>query len=112
MTRNSQTTGHSSQLDVVVDGYSATVSCGRRKNTMQLKKQPLLLGIIRAMRNTRTIKGIEVRIINSTFSTTRQVVATVNTLAWVWGVKVNGKRQISARYDHAPNITMPKRRAS
>lgn len=94
-------------LVIEVDGGVAVVRYRKRNVQAGLKQQQLLAGIGKVVKNPRAIKGIEVSIKEATFSTTRQVVAVVNTLAWQLGVKVNGHRQLRAIYSGQPNITKP-----
>ncbi|MBI2551771.1 hypothetical protein HYW17_00515 [Candidatus Uhrbacteria bacterium] len=99
------------ELSIQVDGETASVRYGRKKTIVQLKKRPLLRGIAEVVDNAPRISSIAVRIASATFSGTRQVIATVNTLARGLGIKVNGKKQMNATYSAEPNITKPPFRA-
>ena len=82
------------------------VRFGEKETTIELGKKPILVTIGRVVKNISKVRAIKVEMQGATFSGTRQVIATVNTLAWVLGIKVNGKKQMSAKYDKEPNITM------
>ena len=97
-----------SQLVIDVQEKNALVQCGAQQAVFDLYKKPLLRGIAKVVANPRQIKAITVRLHNATFSTTRQITAVVNTLAWQLGVKVNGQRQMKATYSGEPNITKPR----
>ena len=94
------------KLLISVESEQAFIRQGQRKTQLQLRQQPLLAGIEKVVKDLRGIKAIEVKIRGATFSGTRQVIATVNTLAWALGIKVNGKKQMSAKYSAEPNITV------
>ncbi len=107
MKSSSQTSVHSSQLVIEVEDKQAVVLYGHKRAKVQLRKKPLLAGIAKVVGRSSEIQGLEVEIKNATFSTTRQVVAQINTLAWGLGLKVNGQRQLQAKYSGEPNITTP-----
>ena len=93
-------------LFVKVHGREGEVRYGGKKVKVGLSKNPLLWAIGKVVRDVREVQTIKVDIQSATFSGTRQVIATVNTLAWVLGIKVNGKKQMSAKYSAEPNITV------
>mgnify|MGYP001577401819 CR=1 FL=1 len=97
-----------SKLVIDVQEKSAMMQCGEQQAVFDLHKKPLLRGIAKVVANPRQITAIAVRLHNATFSTTRQIVVIVNTLAWQLGVKVNGQRQMKATYSGEPNITKPR----
>lgn len=94
------------QLSILVKERGAILRFGNKEMRMDLCKKPLLDGIDKIVSDLSKIKNIKVKMKQATFSVTRQVVATVNTLAWQLGVKVNGEKQIKAVYDKEPNITV------
>ena len=97
-----------STLYITVQGCASEVRYGKKKEKIQLGKKPILWSIGRVVADMRRVQAIRVEMQGTTFSGTRQVIATVNTIAWALGIKVNGKKQMSAEYDREPNITMPK----
>lgn len=96
-----------STLYITIQGRGGVVQYDGKEENVWLDKKPFLAGVARVAVDPRRIKAIEVRMGSATFSTTRQIVAVVNTLAWQLGVKVNGKRQIKAAYSGQPHITKP-----
>ncbi|GEM_PF-6655765 len=95
-------------LSVKIEGREGEVRYGKKKEKIWLDKKPILWSIGRVVRDMREVRAIKVDMQGTTFSGTRQVIATVNTIAWALGIKVNGKKQMSAEYDREPNITIPK----
>ena len=93
------------QLYIKIQGREGMVRFGEKKIKIGLDKKPILWSIDGVVKN---IKAIQVDIQGATFSETRQVIATVNTLAWVLDIKVNGKKQMNATYSAEPNITVAK----
>lgn len=96
-----------SELYISISGREGEVKYGGKKAKVALDKKPLLWSIERVARDVREVRAIRVEMQGATFSGTRQVIATVNTLAWALGIKVNGKKQMSAKYSAEPNITKP-----
>ncbi len=96
-------------LLIIVQGRAVLVRYGEKEARGGLDKKPLLWSIGRVVRDVREVRAITVDMQSATFSGTRQVIATVNTLAWVLGIKVNGKKQLSAKYDREPNITIARK---
>ncbi len=96
-------------LLIIVQGRTVCVRYGEKKARGGLDKKPLLWSIGKVVRDVCEVQAIKVEMHGATFSGTRQVIATVNTIAWALGIKVNGKKQMSAKYDREPNITMPLR---
>lgn len=95
----------SNDLIINVEGKDALVEFGNKKARIFLYKKPLLRGIDKVARDVKQVSAIQVSMRDASFSITRQVVAMVNTLAWVLKIKVNGKKQIKAEYSKEPNIT-------
>jgi len=94
------------ELCVEVIGKEAEVRFGKRTKRVRLDKIPLLWAISKVALKRRAIQSISVNMREATFSGVRQVIATVNALAWGLGIKVNDKRQMSAKYSGEPNITL------
>lgn len=95
-----------SELYIIIQGRDGEVKYGGKKLKIALDKKPLLWSIGRVVRDISKVQGIRVEMQGASFSGTRQVIATVNTLAWALGIKVNEKKQMSAKYDREPNITI------
>ncbi|MBI4135108.1 hypothetical protein HY477_00005 [Candidatus Uhrbacteria bacterium] len=95
-------------MRIGVDGEMAFIRYGQQQIKLALREKSLVWGIAELVDSARRIKGIAVKIENATFSTTRQVVTAVNTLAWVLGIKVSGKNQLTPKYSGKPNITRQK----
>lgn len=93
-------------LHVSVSGKQAQVRYGLREHTFALDREPVLSAISKLVEDRFALAAIEVELVEASFSTVRQVVAVVNTLAWTLGVTVNGKHQLIARYNRKPNITV------
>lgn len=91
-----------------IQGREGEVRYGERKEKVRLDKKPILWSIGRVVSDISKVKAMQVEMQGATFSGTRQVIATVNTLAWALGIKVNGKKQLKATYSAEPNITKPK----
>ena len=96
-------------ISLKIHGREGEVRYDGKMEKVWLDKKPLLWSIGKVVADMRKVHGIKVELKEATFSGTRQVIATVNTLAWVLGIKVNGKKQMSAKYDREPNITMPQK---
>ena len=94
------------KLYINVDVQEAVVQCGRKQAAVRLDKKPLLWAISKIAPKPRAIQSISVNVREATFSGTRQVIATVNALAWGLGIKTNGKRQMSAKYSGEPHINL------
>ena len=95
-------------LLIKIKGREGVVVFGKKKAVVALDKQALLSAISRVVGNVAEIKEIHVEISEASFSGTRQVIATVNAMAWALGIKVNGARQMKAAYYAEPHITMPR----
>ena len=95
-------------LTVRVHGRDALLLWGCAQVQVRLDNEPLLCGISKLIRDVRKIASIFVRLTDVPFSTTRQVFAAINTIAWARGLKVNGKKQLRATYSGKPNITKPR----
>ena len=93
-------------LLITIIGREGVVVFGKKKVAVALGKKSLLSTISRVVRNVVEIQAIRVEISEASFSGTRQVIATVNALAWALGVRVNGTRQMKATYYAEPNITL------
>ena len=94
-------------LLIEIYGREGVVVFGKKKATVALNRQPILAVISELVPRLKEIGAIALQIKGATFSGTRQVMATVNTLAWVLGVKVNGKKQMRAKYSGEPNVAKP-----
>ena len=97
-----------STLSIIIKGREGMVRFGKKEVKIWLDKKPLLASIGRVIKDLSRVQAIQVDMHEATFSGTRQVVSMVNTLAWALGVKVNGKKQMTAKYSAEPHITMPK----
>lgn len=98
-----------SKLVIEVQGRRAVVKWDERRVMVKLEEQPLLSAIAKLVKEPWKVSGIVATISkDATFSTTRQVVAVVNTMAWQLRVKINGEKQMNARYSGKPNITKPR----
>jgi len=97
-----------STLYITIQSREAVVQYGKKKVKAGLDKKSLISVIEKVVRDIRGVQDIIFRMEGMTFSGTRQVIVTVNTIAWALGIKVNGKKQLSAKYSAEPNITMPK----
>ncbi|MDO8505214.1 MAG: hypothetical protein Q7S48_01375 [bacterium] len=93
-------------LCITVQGRVGEVEYEGKKEKVELDKKPILWSIGRVVRDISQVKGITLAMEGTTFSGVRQIVATVNTIVWVLGVKVNGKKQLKALYSAEPNITI------
>ena len=98
----------SSTLYINVQGKAGEVEYGGKKETIGFDKQPLLWSIGRVIKDFSKLNGVILKQEGMTFSGVRQVVVTLNTLAWILGITINGKKQLKATYSGEPNITKPK----
>lgn len=102
----------SSILYISVQGRVGEVKYGGKKETIGFDRRPLLWSIGRVLKDSSKPKSIMLKQEGMTFSGVRQVVATLNTLAWVLGITINGKKQLKAEYSAEPNITKPSHKNS
>lgn len=96
------------QLYIEIEGRDGRVKFSGKSVEIALDQKPILWSIGRVVKDMRQVGEISLKMVGATFSGTRQVIATVNTLVWVLGIKVNGKKQLTAKYDREPHITMAK----
>ena len=94
-------------ISLKIQGRQGEVEFGGKMAKIGLDKKPILWSIERVVKDISKIEGISLTMEGMTFSGVRQMVASVNTLAWVLRIKVNGKNQLKAEYSAEPNITKP-----
>lgn len=93
-------------LNISISNKDAVAEFRGKSLNGNLYNSSILEIIDKVVGDINKVSGIKVEFANAPFSITRQVVTTVNTIAWALGIKVNGKKRIKAEYDREPNITL------